>query len=122
MDAMTPTGVIEAVRARYGGLVAKEAQGETALFYDPGGALPSGAYFLTVKTGDGENDRASELDREGAFRVSFALSPDAYRERFGEPLDRPTKGGVVATGHDVTAVDGAYALARERFERRVGGS
>jgi hypothetical protein len=102
MDANT---LLDRVDARYDGLVRHETWGERALFYNHDGDLPRGTYFLTVKEHDGDNDRASELDRPGTYRVSFAPSAAGYRERFGAPPDRPARGGVVATGHDFARVD-----------------
>lgn len=102
MDADT---LLDRVEARYDGLVRHETWGERALFYNPDGDLPRGTYVLTVKERDGDNDRASELDRPGVYRVSIAASKEGYRERFGAPPERPPKGGVVTTGHDFTGSD-----------------
>ena len=102
MDADT---LLDRVEARYDGLVRHETWGERALFYNPDGDLPRGTYVLTVKERDGDNDRASELDRPGVYRVSFTASKEGYREQFGAPPERPPKGGVVTTGHDFTVTD-----------------
>jgi hypothetical protein len=102
---MTPDEVIDALVAAYPGLVPKETCGETSLFYNPGRALASGAYFATIKEHDGENDRASALDRDGVFRLSFGLAPATYERLFGPRPPRPAKGQAVATGHDFTALD-----------------
>ncbi len=102
MDAET---ALERVRARYDGLVSRDSWGEHALFYNPGGELPRGAYFLTVKTRDGGHDRAAALDRPGVYRVNFGVSKTTYEERFGPPPERPPKGGVVDTGHDFSRED-----------------
>lgn len=102
---MTPDEVMAALVAAYPGLVPKETWGETSLFYNPGRVLASGTYFATVKEHDGENDRASELDRDGVFRVSFGLAPATYARLFGPRPPRPAKGQMVQTGHDFTAVD-----------------
>ena len=45
----------------------KNSYGERSFFYNPGHLLPSGTYFLTIKTHDGPNDKASQLDRENVF-------------------------------------------------------
>ena len=103
-DAMTASEVVDAVLDAFPGLVVRPSWGETALFHNPDGRLPNGVYFLTVKEHDGENDRASHLDRDGVFRVAFGLPQARYEERFGPRPPRPAKGGVVATGHDVTRV------------------
>jgi hypothetical protein len=94
--------VADAVVARYPGVVPTASWGETSLFVNPGGQLPRGVYFCTLKDHDGANDRASRLDRDGVYRVALGLPPAAYLQRFGARPARPPKGGVVATGHDFT--------------------
>ena len=102
MDAET---LLDRVRAQYDGLVTHETWGERALFYNPDRDLPRGTYLLTLKERDSDNDRASNLDRPGVYRVNVGLPGRAYRERFGDPPPRPSKGGVVDTGHDFAALD-----------------
>jgi hypothetical protein len=97
--------VIAALQDTFAGLTPKATWGETSLFYNPGGVLPSGVYFCTVKEHDGANDRASNLDRPGVFRVALGLPQDCYEELFGPRPPRPPKGGVVMTGHDFTVTN-----------------
>jgi hypothetical protein len=100
-----PDAVLAALLARHDGLVAIESWGETALFHNPGRALPRGVYFATLKQRDGAHDRASRLDRPGVFRLSLGTSRDLFAARFGPPPGRPEKGGVVAGPWDFTALD-----------------
>jgi hypothetical protein len=102
---MKPQAIIDELCAALDGVVPKSTWGETALFYNPGRALPNGVYFCTFKERDGENDRASALTREGVFRMSIGISPETYVERFGPRPARPAKGCVVNTGHDFAALD-----------------
>ena len=102
---MKPQAIIDDLCAALDGVVPKSTWGETALFYNPGRALPNGVYFCTFKERDGENDRASALTREGVFRLSIGISPETYVQRFGPRPARPAKGGVVNTGHDFAALD-----------------
>jgi hypothetical protein len=97
--------VIDAVVSAFPGLAPKNSWGETSLFYNPDGVLPHGVYFATVKEQDGDNDKASGLDRPGVFRLSFGLPAGGYEALFGPRPARPARGGSVATGHDFTAVD-----------------
>ena len=87
------------------GVVPKSSWGETALFYNPGKVLPNGVYFCTIKEKDGANDRASNLNREGVFRLAIALNSQTYFSLFGEKPKRSVKGGVVSTGHDFTILN-----------------
>lgn len=93
------------LRDRFAGIVPVSAWGEIAFFYNPGRALPRGVYFATLKARDGDNDRASRLDRAGVFRLNIGVGPATYRSLFGPPPARPAAGGVVATGHDFAALD-----------------
>ncbi len=94
-----------AILARYPGVVPKASWGETSLFVNPGGQLPSGVYFCTLKDHDGANDRAARLDRDGVYRLALGLPPATYGQRFGARPARPAKGGVVDTGHDFTQLN-----------------
>ena len=102
---MTAEAVIQRITREFQDLVPKTTWGETSLFYNPGNALKNGVYFATIKEHDGENDKASHLDREGVFRLSFGLPPAGYEQLFGPRPPRPDKGGVVPTGHDFTALN-----------------
>lgn len=103
--ALTPDALLAALHGRYPDLRETPTWGERALFHNPGGELPHGVYFLTLKLRDSENDSASRLDGRGAYRVNLGLTPAAYAARFGTRPPRPAKGGVVATGHDFTMLD-----------------
>lgn len=102
---MTPDQVVAALTSRFAGLVPTSSWGETSLFVNPGGLLPNGVYFCTLKDHDGANDSASQLHRPGVFRLALGLPPARYEDRFGPRPARPPKGGVVATGQDFTALD-----------------
>lgn len=93
------------ISGRFAGIVPVAAWGETSFFYNPGRALPRGVYFATLKSKDGNNDRASDLDRPAVFRLNIGVSKDTYRSLFGPLPARPVAGGVVATGHDFSALD-----------------
>ncbi len=81
------------------------AWGETSFFYNPHRKLPRGIYFATIKEKNGQNDRASDLDRSDVFRLNIGISRWTYRSLFGQQPSRPQAGGVVDTGHDFTALD-----------------
>ena len=81
------------------------AWGETSYFYNPERMLPRGIYFATLKEKDGQNDRASNLNRSDVFRLNVGISKLKYQSLFGQQPSRPQAGGVVDTGHDFTALD-----------------
>lgn len=103
--APTPDSIIDHLLDRFEGTRVVEAWGERSIFYNPGLMLPRGVYFATVKEKDGENDKASDLDRAGVFRFNVGTSKPLFLERFGPPPSRPGKGGVVDGPWNFTARD-----------------
>lgn len=102
---MKPENIIKHIAENFHGVVPKSSWGETSLFYNPGKALPNGVYFCTIKEKNGENDKSSELDRAGIFRVSIGINKSSYEKLFGLKPPRPAKGGIINTGHDFTALN-----------------
>jgi hypothetical protein len=102
---MNPSEIVEAIVSRLAGVVPKASWGETAVFYNPDNLLPNGVYFCTIKEHDGANDKSSNLNREGIFRVAIGLSAESYGRLFGPKPARPAKGGIVNTGHDFSRVN-----------------
>lgn len=102
---MQPKRIIETIVSEFDGVAPKASWGETSLFYNPDGALPNGVYFCTIKEHDGENDKASHLNREGIYRLSIGISQASYESLFGARPARPSKGCIVDTGHDFTQAD-----------------
>lgn len=105
MQNLTPTLVIDALLSKFDGVTVVEAWGEKSLFYNPGRRLPRGVYFATVKEKDGENDKASSLDRDDIFRLNVGTTKSLFLERFGPPPPRPGKGGVIEGPWDFTTLD-----------------
>jgi hypothetical protein len=105
MQNLTPTRIIDALLQKFDGVTVVEAWGEKSLFYNPGRLLPRGVYFSTLKEKNGDNDRASHLDREDIFRLNIGTTKPLFVERFGPPPSRPGKGGVVDGPWDFTALD-----------------
>lgn len=78
---------------------------EYSYFYNPNNILPRGVYFTTIKESDGQNDKASNLDRDDVYRLSFGLSKKTYEKLFGIKPKRPLKGEIVDTEHDFTVLN-----------------
>lgn len=102
---MKPEDILQYCLANLEGTVRTESWGESGIFYNPGGVLKRGVYVLTVKEKDGANDRASQLNRPGIYRVNLGLRKETYTRLFGPLPSRPPKGGVVSAGADFTALD-----------------
>lgn len=104
-DKVQKNEIAEYILDHYVGLVAVDAWGEQSFFYNPDGRLPRGVYFATLKDKDGDNDKASKLDRDGVFRLNFGVSKPSFERVLGERPVRPSAGGVVDTGHDFTQLN-----------------
>lgn len=87
------------------GVEVHRAWGETSCFYNPGGEFARGTYFLTIKEKDGDNDRASELDREGVWRLNIGTARSDFEALFGQPPKRPGKGEHIEGPWDFTVLD-----------------
>ena len=81
------------------------AWGEVSYFVNPEGRLKRGAYFATIKTADGENDRASNLHRDGVWRLNFGLPKGDFAALFGAPPKRPAKGQAISGPWDFQAMN-----------------
>lgn len=90
---------------RYSGLICKNVYREMTFFYNPDQLLPNGVYVCTIKSEDGSNDKASELNRTGMYRLSCGLPPEKYCDLFGAKPKRPVKEKIVDLPIDFTALD-----------------
>ncbi len=87
------------------GVVPLSAWGEVSYFYNPGHRLKRGTYFATIKQKDGENDKGSQIDREGVWRLNIGVSKPVFKRLFGPPPARPGKGAIVEGPWDFTELD-----------------
>lgn len=102
---ITSDRVVADLVDRYPGIILVDAWGEQSLFYNPSQRLLRGIYFATIKQKDGDNDRASHLNRPGVFRFNLGTPKPLYMARFGHPPARPGKGQVIDGPWDFTALD-----------------
>ena len=97
--------ILDCCLSSLNGTVLVESWGEKGIFYNPGLVLKRGVYVLTVKEKDGDNDKASNLDRTGIYRVNLGLRKSTFQKMYGKIPARPTAGGVVDMDCDFTALD-----------------
>lgn len=102
---MKPEHIVALIISRLPGVIPKASWGETSLFYNPGSVRPNGVYFCTIKEHDGDNDTASNINREGVFRLALALSGKTYARLFGGKPKRPGKGDHVSLDCDFTEIN-----------------
>ena len=93
------------VTQSYDGLNIIDSWGEQTYFYNPGKALKRGTYFMTIKEKNGDNDQASDLDREGVFRLNLGLTKPRFIKLFGQPPKRPGKGKAIEGSWNFTKLD-----------------
>ena len=102
---MTPQDIEKYIVSKYEGVIPKSSWGETSFFYNPNKLLPNGVYFCTIKKQDGQNDKASNLDRDGIFRFSVGISKQSFFNLFDKKYKRPLKGGIIESKFDFTKID-----------------
>ena len=97
---VTPQYIIDRILSDFSDIHPKSSWGETSLFYNPRQQLPHGVYFCTLKEKDGDNDKASNLDRHEIYRLNIGIPKTEYSKLFGMKPQRPSKGETINTGHD----------------------
>ena len=102
---MNPAAIEEYLLATYDGLIPKDSWGEKSFFYNPGRASPHGTYFFTIKSKDGDNDKASQLDRAEVYRLNFCVSKPTFEKLFGQKFARPAKGEIIKADFDFSKTD-----------------
>lgn len=99
------SSVHDHIIARLSGVIPKQAWGETSYFYNPGEALKRGTYFATIKEKDGDNDRGSNLNRDGIWRLNIGVQKTTYVSMFGATPQRPGKGATIEGPWDFAQSD-----------------
>ena len=79
--------------------------GEKSFFLNPGKKFKRGTYFATIKKKDGDNDKASKLDRDGVFRLNIGINKEEFLSLFYTMPKRPAKGCFIKGGYDFQALD-----------------
>lgn len=97
---MNANDISDFVIANFPGLNIVNAWCEKSFFYNPDNLLKRGVYFLTLKEKDGDNDKASSLDRENIFRINFGISKKTFLQHFSTLPKRPAKGHSIAGPYD----------------------
>lgn len=85
--------------------VLAESWGEKVIFYNPHSVLKRGVYILTVKEKDGDNDKSSDLNREGIYRVNLGVRKPTFIRLFGEIPKRADAGNTVDMNYNFAELD-----------------
>ena len=79
---MSPKDIEQYIIDNFEAIAPKSSWGETSFFYNPDKKLPNGIYFCTIKEQDGNNYKASYLDRNNAYRFSIGISKQSFENLF----------------------------------------
>lgn len=104
-DVLTLEWILDYLRSHFSGLNEIDAWGEKSFFYNPDRMLKRGVYFCTLKEKDGNNDKASGLNRDSIFRVNFGISKQTFLGIFHALPKRPSKGNVIDGSYNFKALD-----------------
>lgn len=102
---ITPEEIELYILKNYEDVIPLDSWGERSFFINPDRKLKRGTYFSTLKSKDGDNDKASHLNREGVFRLNIGITPKLFNVHVGETSKRPLKGGVIEGDYDFTERD-----------------
>jgi len=102
---MKPDEILKYCLDHLEGSILVESGGEKGIFYNPGHALKRGVYILTVKEKDGDNDKGSNLDRPGIYRVNLGVRKGTFIKLFGAVPKRPGAGEIVEMDYDFSVTD-----------------
>ena len=89
----------------FDGVYETAAWSETTFFYNPEHLFARGTYFATIKEKDGDNDKASNLDRSGIWRLNIGIPKQLFLQHFGNPPKRPAKGQAIVGPWDFTEIN-----------------
>ena len=102
---MTPLEIEQYILDTFKDVHPINSWGEKSFFHNPGKKLTRGTYFATLKEKDGDNDKASDLDRDGIYRLNIGLRKSKYINLFQTTPVRPPKGGVIEGLFDFQKLD-----------------
>ena len=102
---MKPDEILRYCLENLEGSTLVESWGEKGIFYNPGHVLKRGVYILTIKEKDGDNDKSSDLDRTGIYRLNLGVRKETFSKLFGELPKRPKAGGIVEMDCNFSALD-----------------
>jgi len=104
-DPLSIETIVNIIKSEFDDIEAHDTWGELSFFYNPNQLRKRGAYFATLKQKDGENDKASNLNRPGTFRLNFGLPTPLFIDMFGPKPKRPAKGESIEGAWDFTTFD-----------------
>lgn len=104
-EGLLPEEIIEYCKNNLRDVCIVNSWGETGVFYNPDNKFKRGVYVLTLKDKDGDNDKSSELNRKGVYRLNFGIKRETFIRLFGVIPSRPPKGGIVDMNFDFRKIN-----------------
>lgn len=101
---MTPASISDYILRTFEHVEVASAYGDLFFFYNPSQGGPNEIYFATVKVSNNDLDKASGLDRLGAFRFNMGVRRATFVKLFGASRSAD-KQGSQATAHDYSQVN-----------------
>ncbi len=80
---MTPDSITAYILRSFEHVEVASAYGDVFFFYNPTEGGANEIYFATLKVTDNDLDRASGLDRMGAFRLNMGVNRSTFMGLFG---------------------------------------
>ena len=102
---MQPQDIEDYILKTFNDVYPLDSWGERSFFLNPAKQLKRGTYFATLKEKDGENDKASFLNRDGIFRLNIGVTKDCYLSLFSSLPKRPEKGTFIKGDYDFQQID-----------------
>jgi hypothetical protein len=99
---MTPEAIQQHITQTFDGVHVIDHQGDLFFYYNPGTHQPDDLYFATLMQSD-QYDKASNLGREGIYRLNLGLEKSTFKAHFGDHDWQPGPDAILQTGHDYTA-------------------
>ncbi len=97
--------LIQRIKLKYPLLSENTNWGERGLFYNPQNQFSKGAYVLTFKEKDGENDSSSQLNSGNKYRLNLKISKAKFISLFKVVPKRPLAGEVIEGAYHFSELD-----------------
>ncbi len=102
---MDESTVTQAILDTFDGARTESVWGDTFFYYNPSSERPNEIYFASLKSADDDYDNASNLNREGAFRLNIGVGKETFFRLFESRPARPGPAAEFDAAYDFTAAD-----------------
>jgi hypothetical protein len=100
---MDEKAIVDYIRQSFPNVQVQPNEADYFFLHIPDEMMP----FATLITSD-RHDNASNLDREGVFRLNIGVGRETFLKLFGTRPEPPEYPAFVKTGHDFTAMNNLF--------------